>query len=158
VNKLLLPTLVGLIFNLLNAPVSLGTEQRTYAKDEVVVHASFVHGVMQSSLIKYEDWFLFVIDADQIRQSPRDGAYGDDLVPLADKKVRVEILAPKSTCLNEVNLASIWQSSFLLEISKVKNLLFMPTPSDPHHDYFLKLEPIVNGQSNRAECLLNKKM
>lgn len=122
----------------------------------VELRGTEIVSISQSGLRKYEDWFLFVIRATSLKSENHDGMDAEYL----STPSMVEVLAPKSSCYHEILAASSWShsSSAELVISNVHKVVFKATPNDSHHDFFLKISPVVNEDSFRAKCIFNRQL
>mgnify|MGYP001169456169 CR=1 FL=1 len=114
---------------------------------------SNVSALIQSSKAKYKDWYLFIATVQEVIDFDDDGP-GAKRSPIQGKTV--EFLLPRHSCFQEVSIALTWDKSYSLKISKVKETFFKETLDDPYHDYFIKLDAVVDEDVVQAECFLRK--
>lgn len=128
-------------------------EQPVFAKDQLVLHLQQVSTLIQSSKIQYKDWYLFVAKVDSARIALADGASAGQLEELIPSGQTVEIMLHKDNCYEEIQAAFVTGSANVV-MTYVKQAYFIATPDDPHHDFFLKVEPLVTADRDRAECIV----
>lgn len=119
---------------------------------EIVLEFKSIKSIMQSSLKKYDGWFLFIGEIQNLQIIDESETKSSEI----PKGNLIEVLTPISSCRKEIFAAFTNSGKTTLRISNVVETMMIPTPDDPSHDYFLKVEPILNEERNKAECRLIK--
>ncbi|NCN42618.1 hypothetical protein GW916_15380 [bacterium] len=143
-----------LVFNLSFPPASWASPvTEVFEENEVELEIGRIHSIRSSSKDKYLDWVAVIADLKYYREAARPETKRVDLkTPLAKSVKRIELLFPKSICLDFVRDAYVAQDSKTrVKFFQIKKDFLLEEKANKRYQAFLKFSSL-DLKDKRASC------